>query len=169
MIMNILICGENELLRFIRSGKELYSHCISITNPGKDTTRLIRGIFKAVLSLSFLDDDQSPRMSDIKKLIDFYTSTKAFATGYVVHCHRGVSRSTAIALCLMYLALGSEDESIAKLLEVTRSANPNARILQLFDEHTGSHLSKTKHKLDIERLRIKFSRPIAIQKPFNKE
>ncbi|NRP70326.1 hypothetical protein ILFOPFJJ_01205 [Ensifer psoraleae] len=57
----------------------------------------------------------------------------------LVHCHAGVSRSTAFAYGLIahQLGEGREEEAFAALLTITRKPWPNRRIIEILDASLG--------------------------------
>ncbi|MBD9593877.1 dual specificity protein phosphatase family protein [Ensifer sp. ENS07] len=57
----------------------------------------------------------------------------------LVHCHAGVSRSTAFAYGLIahQLGAGREDEAFRALLTITRKPWPNRRIIEILDAALG--------------------------------
>lgn len=105
--------GELELEDHRKNNGSICSHCISIGDPGSVTPISIKYGFDEILILRFLDfeskedilndDEILVSKDDIIKVIDFYNSTKNDANGYTIHCWQGISRSTAVALGLLYL------------------------------------------------------------------
>jgi predicted protein tyrosine phosphatase len=57
----------------------------------------------------------------------------------LIHCHAGVSRSTALAYgaISMLLGPGLENEAFENLLEITRKPWPNRRVVECMDEILG--------------------------------
>jgi predicted protein tyrosine phosphatase len=57
----------------------------------------------------------------------------------LVHCHAGISRSTAFALCLMAhrLGPGREEDAFAAFLQIVNKPWPNRRIVEIIDGHLG--------------------------------
>lgn len=55
----------------------------------------------------------------------------------LVHCHAGVSRSTAFAYSILAhrFGAGREDEAFAALLSIVNKPWPNRRIIEIFDAH----------------------------------
>jgi predicted protein tyrosine phosphatase len=55
----------------------------------------------------------------------------------LVHCHAGVSRSTAFAYGVIAhrFGAGREDEAFAALLSIVNKPWPNRRIIEIFDAH----------------------------------
>lgn len=174
--MNIQIFGQNELVNHIKNSSKVYSHCISITNPGKsihpdDTSHtspeILNKTFDDVLELKFWDANKIehidhfeskkiPTKSDILKIIDFVEKTKDEATGYTIHCWRGISRSTAVGFGILQYFLNDENEASKQLISVRRKAMPLKLIVELFDKEFGSNLAqfnKTVYKARINAMR----------------
>ena len=72
----------------------------------------------------------------IQKILDF-TAPLVQTDKLLVHCHAGISRSTAVA-CGVLCQHGLTPENAAKLvLSVRKQAYPNKHVLQIFDEILG--------------------------------
>jgi predicted protein tyrosine phosphatase len=93
-----------------------------------------------------------PRRRDVRRVLRFYEATAAEATGYVVHCWGGISRSPAIALGLFYLETGSEDEAARNLRAIRPEAGPHRLIARLFDAELGSRLEEAAERIRGERM-----------------
>jgi predicted protein tyrosine phosphatase len=127
----------------------------------------IRRHFRRVLRLAFYDVEEMrhlgtmrprriPRKSDVRRVIRFFNRTCREADGYTLHCWGGVSRSTAVALGILYLITGSENEAADTLLRVRPEAGPHRRIVRYFDELLGSNLKAANdgiHQRRLERMR----------------
>ncbi len=169
----VQVFGQEELVEHILAGGEHYSHLVSIGNPRrpfqtlKPDTRipaLFRRKFQGILRLDFFDVEQKrhlakwqfpkriPRRSDVKRAIRFFRDTKESATGYTIHCWRGVSRSTAFALGFLYMITGSEDEAKRMLQYMRPAAGPHRRIVEWFDAELGSNLVAVNAEIRQERL-----------------
>jgi predicted protein tyrosine phosphatase len=107
--------------------------------------------FRRILRLAFHDATERshlrhplltriPEVRDARRVVAFWRRTRREASGYVVHCWAGVSRSTAAALALLYLETGSEAEAVRRLREVRPQALPNLRFVRCFDRILGSRL-----------------------------
>ena len=172
--MNIQVFGQFELEEHIRNGGEIYSHLISIGNPGfirrpdHVLPKLFKQSFSSILRLRFYDVRKKeqlgpqqkikriPKKKDVKRVIKFFEKTKYEATGYNIHCWQGVSRSTAVALILLYLIYEDEGKASKKLVEIRRQAMPNKLIVTLFDEMYNTNLgnfSETVYKHRIEAMK----------------
>jgi predicted protein tyrosine phosphatase len=164
------IFGQRELVAHLESGGRHYSHCISIGNPGRgfgrpDTVEPpeLRRNFRRVLRLGFYDVEEMghlgtmkprriPRKSDVRRVIRFFRRTRGEATGYTVHCWGGVSRSPAVALGILYLITGSEQEAGAILMDIRPGTGPNLLIVRFFDELLGSRLAAVSEGVRAGRL-----------------
>lgn len=144
--MKFLVYSQNELVYTLQDGPRT-SHCISITNPGEITPDIVKRSYNGLLELKFCDSDNSPvtaskvTKEDVEKIIDFYDDN---ATGFSVHCQRGIARSTAAMLCLMYLYYKDESKAVERLKQIRPLARPLEALLDIFDEITGSDFSFVK-------------------------
>ncbi|WP_026617924.1 protein-tyrosine phosphatase family protein [Ensifer aridi] len=86
----------------------------------------------------------------------------------LVHCHAGVSRSTAFAYCLIahQLGAGSEEEAFAALLTITRKPWPNRRIVEILDEALGR---QGRLLVPLDAMRARHPRRIDAWHRFNKQ
>ena len=170
----IRIFGQPELEAFLNSGGTPHSHLISIGNPRR--TFRLRGIdsripdvfrerYRRVLRLEFFDVEERrhlppgqfpkrvPRKSDVRRVLRFYENTRSFSDGYDIHCWGGISRSTGVALGLLYLETGSEKEAGRLLADIRPQAGPHQKIVGWFDELLGSDLRSANAMLRDARLR----------------
>jgi predicted protein tyrosine phosphatase len=158
--VDIFIFGQRELVDRLEQGHEPTSHLISIGNPGKGVRGtgedscippVFQNHYKSILRLGFFDVEyrrqlrnsrpkRVPMKRDVRKVIRFFRKTKSTASGYTIHCWQGISRSTAIALCLLYLIHKDESVSVEKLMEIRPEAVPHSRLVEFFDQIIGSHL-----------------------------
>ncbi|MBL8967698.1 MAG: hypothetical protein JNG85_11875 [Spirochaetaceae bacterium] len=160
MSRDIRVFGELELLELVRRGEPLPDHLVSIGNPrlpwrpampGERLPPEFRGRFRRILRLTFFDVERKdllgamrprriPEARDVRRLLRFWERSKHEATGYVLHCWGGVSRSTAMALGLLYLDSGSEAAAASRLRELRPEAGPHRGILRHLDAELGSRL-----------------------------
>jgi predicted protein tyrosine phosphatase len=168
----VQVFGETELIAHIRAGGSCYDHLISIgnpprllgrANPGQRMPRELRARFPRYLRLSFFDVEsvdqlgpmrpkRVPTARDIRRVIRFFESTRSRATGYTIHCWRGISRSAAIALGMLYLIHGSEGAAKDELRRIRPAAMPLKRIVGLFDDELGCNLTGVNDIIYAERL-----------------
>jgi len=139
----VTICGIEELEGHCAGG---VTHVLSILDPGwPEPDSLSRFDINRRLRLRFHDVIESqpgiaPERWDVELLLAFSRDlTMANEVHLLVHCHAGVSRSTAAATLVM--AQTCHDRPAAEVLqEVVRlrpRAWPNLRILELGDEILG--------------------------------
>jgi predicted protein tyrosine phosphatase len=122
-MINIQIFGQVELENHIKKGGNVYSHLISIGNPGRGkrgipdhvVPDLFRTSFQSILRLEFYDaEDKSflgplrpkriPQKRDVRRVVRYFEKTKHRADGYTIHCWRGRIRISDSA------KLGAEDQ-----------------------------------------------------------
>lgn len=156
---SLQVCGEQELVNQLMRGGAHYSHCISIRNPDETMPEIIKTSFRAVLELRFYDADEReqlgpsqtvqriPEQKDVTGIVEFFGMTSGEATGYTVHCWQGISRSPAVALGLLYLMTGSEEEAARILKRARPDARPHRKIVRFFDEQLGCRLTAVNEKI----------------------
>jgi predicted protein tyrosine phosphatase len=156
--VSIQVFGEQELVDHLARGGAHYSHCVSIRNPDETIPAVIKNSFRAILELRFYDAEEIeqlgaqtikriPERRDVKGVIEFFRLTAAEATGYTLHCWQGISRSPAVALGLLYLLTGSEDEAAYHLKRIRPDARPHRKLVRLFDEQLGCRLAAVNARL----------------------
>jgi predicted protein tyrosine phosphatase len=74
-----------------------------------------------------------PEKSDIMKAVEFSKLHKV----HIVHCHAGVSRSSAIAYAIFRSQGKSKQEAMKEVYKINLHAEPNTRIVRLTDEIFG--------------------------------
>ncbi len=153
------VFAETDLIDHIIANKKHYSHCISIRDPEDKQSVTIESGFKEVLELKFYDIESieyQPKgydinrvtlaeYKDIIKIYDFFERTirDKSLTGYTIHCRRGISRSAAVALGLIYLVIKNELQAVKYLLKIRPEAMPLPRILRFWDQILDSNLSES--------------------------
>lgn len=162
--ISIQVFGEQELVEHLARGGAHYSHCISIRNPDETMPGIIKDNFRAILELRFYDVEEIehlgpaqtikriPERRDVKGVVEFFRMTAAEATGYTLHCWQGISRSPAVALGLLYLMTGSEDEAARHLKRIRPDARPHQKLVRFFDDQLGCRLAAVNEKLRSDTL-----------------
>lgn len=149
--MNLQIFSKAVLQDMLDNEERLFSHCISINDPGSFPLRDPYSFFIRILRLEFEDINFNanrnsgkalPTENTIKEIVGFYNDTKDEADGYTVHCHAGISRSPAAGLMLLYLDTKSEEQAFSRLLEIKDFCLPNRIMIDIFDRLYGSKLSE---------------------------
>lgn len=133
------ICGLEALARHCRHG---VSHVVSILDPEEpEPESLAAWPAGARLMLRFHDIVgpsrwlAAPKAGHVELLLAFGRSLRGQAGHLLIHCHGGVSRSTAAAAALLLQAHpeADEDEVIGHVAGLRPQAWPNARIVTFAD------------------------------------
>ncbi len=143
---DISVCGIPELDMFCTAG---VSHVLSILDPGTPEPAAF-GEFgeHARLELRFHDviDEReghvAPRAPDVARLLDFgeeILRESADGVHLLVHCHAGISRSTAAMILLLAQARPDRPgaEALAEVVRVRPHAWPNLRMVEFGDTLLG--------------------------------
>ena len=136
----VTICGIDELGFHWEAG---VTHVLSILDPGWPEPEAL-GAFDAHrrLELRFHDVIEAgpgwiaPERRDVEQLLTFGRDlTEARGTHLLVHCHAGVSRSTAAATLILAQARPDRpaEEALKAVVRHRPRAWPNLRILELGD------------------------------------
>jgi predicted protein tyrosine phosphatase len=135
----VTICGLNELPQHCAVG---VSHVLSLLDsdtPRPTTLDQYEGIASELLNFDDVIDEypgfHAPRQIHVERILVFGERLRRDAGKHLlVHCHAGISRSTASAAVLMaQFNPGRETEAFLKLLELRPHAWPNTRIVELAD------------------------------------
>ena len=70
----------------------------------------------------------------------------------LIHCWQGISRSPAIALGILYMITGTEEEAARILLAIRPQAGPHQKIVRLFDEELGCNLTAVSNKIRNDKI-----------------
>jgi predicted protein tyrosine phosphatase len=143
MKINLTICGVKELPD--QEGKR-WTHVISIWDKDCLFDPACRERVKAVapcakLLFSFFadtivsDHPHAPRLQDVERILDF-TSGLTTKAKVLVHCHAGVSRSTATAYAILcqHSKPGMEMENLLHVQTLRDLVFPNGLIIELADK-----------------------------------
>ena len=87
-----------------------------------------------------LDDYVEPKQFHIERALSFVD--KIDDRALLIHCHAGISRSSAIALAIIARCLGAgkEVEAVKTLEEINPHARPNKSIVRMTDEILGREM-----------------------------
>jgi predicted protein tyrosine phosphatase len=141
----LVICGLDQINAHCTSD---ISHIVSILDPGYDKPEaLARFAAHERIDLRFHDiideHDQmtAPQRDDIDRLLQFGRSMlqSPSAINVLIHCHAGLSRSTAAALLLLMQGQPrqSPETTMTQLLEIKPNAWPNLRMIEIGDDLLG--------------------------------
>ena len=144
----ITVCGLDELADQASAG---VSHVLSILDPGWPEPEVLRNFdIHRRLRLHFHDVIEplpgwiAPERWDVDLLLAFGRTVAAASSGpagahLLVHCHAGVSRSTAAAALILAQAVPERPahEVFAAIVRIRPRAWPNLRILEFGDDILG--------------------------------
>jgi predicted protein tyrosine phosphatase len=144
----VTVCGLDELVALDAAG---VTHVVSILDPGWPEPEPLRNFdVHCRLKLHFHDVIEqfpgwiAPERWDIDLLLAFGRDVagahgRDLGPHLLVHCHAGVSRSTAAAILLLAQQRPdrSADEAVAEVARIRPRAWPNLRILELGDTALG--------------------------------
>lgn len=147
-ISTLTICGIEELPSH---GKRLVTHVLSILDPeAPEIAAFDRYDAHERTTLRFHDIIESrpgqilPQPEHVQDILRFGAELSESRTGrteghLLVHCHMGVSRSTAAMLTLMAQARPDEeaDHLFERLREIRAQAWPNSRMVGFADDLLG--------------------------------
>ena len=139
MPFRLSVCGLAELTEIVKSGP---THVVSILDPEAPEPEDLAGLSDgARVQLRFHDVScetpgyLAPQRDDIDALLAFGRTIAMNPSPHVlVHCHAGISRSTAAAVVLLVQRRpGAERQVFEWVSQVRPVAWPNARIIRLAD------------------------------------
>jgi predicted protein tyrosine phosphatase len=144
MPFQVTICGIEELEGHCAGG---ITHVLSILDPGWPEPESLSGFdINRRLRLRFHDVIEpqpgwiAPERWDIELLLAFSRDLAGATEAHLlIHCHAGVSRSTAAATLVMAQTCPDRpvDEVLREVVRLRPRAWPNLRILELGDEILG--------------------------------
>lgn len=165
MTQKVFVFGELELIDAITKGQiPDRMGCISIRNPNEVIPDEIIDRFEHLLELKFYDaykiehlgphqiPQRIPVPDDAKRVVNFIDTTRENCDGYIIHCWQGVSRSTAVAMGVLYRLYGSESTTKRILKKVRSVARPHMGIVEYFDSLYNSKLGQVAQEIRDERL-----------------
>jgi len=143
MPFEISICGIEELEPFATQG---VTHLLSVLDPEYPEPESL-GLLSPThrLQLRFHDTiDIRPgqtmvEIEQVRQVLAFGRDLPAEDGHLLVHCHAGISRSTAFTILLLAQALPDvpSDEIVAEIVRIRPRTWPNLRIIELGDEILG--------------------------------
>jgi len=136
----VTICGIPELSQHCSAG---VSHVLSIIDTQEPRPPALDGFTGIDHELIRFDDVvaeypgfEACTLAHIVKVLEFGERVHANPQGHVlVHCHAGISRSTAAAAILMAQhAPGQEEAAFLRLLDLRKHGWPNTRMVEFADQ-----------------------------------
>ena len=138
----LTVCGLHEL---DAHGARDVTHVLSLLDPGTPEPTAFSTYDPHIRTTLYFHDAIEPgrdivlpEMSDIETILAF--ARDAGDVGHLlIHCHMGISRSTAAMLMVMAQAFPDdlEDTLIDRLTEIRPQAWPNSRMIAFADERLG--------------------------------
>lgn len=133
------ICGLDELPDFARSD---VSHVVSILDPTTPEPAVLKTYAPHIHIIYRFDDVirdipgfQAPVKQDVERILAFGENLRHQQVHHLlIHCHAGVSRSTAMAAMLMAQHKpGLEEDAFAVIREIRPRSWPNSRMIDFAD------------------------------------
>lgn len=136
---HITICGLDELCLHGSAG---ITHVLTILDPGwpdprdfSDYAPHHRTVWRFHDIIAERAEMTAPQAGDVAAILDFGQHATTGGIGHLlIHCHMGISRSTATAVILMAQHHpGREAEAFAELARIRPRSWPNSRMVTLAD------------------------------------
>ncbi len=140
----LTVCGLHEL---DGHGARDVTHVLSLLDPGTPEPAAFSAYDPHVRATLFFHDAIEPapnvvlpEMSDVETILAFARDAGE-ARHLLIHCHLGVSRSTAAMLMVLAQAYPDDRETalVDRLLEIRPQAWPNSRMIGFADQSLGRH------------------------------
>jgi predicted protein tyrosine phosphatase len=163
----LTVCGLEELDQHSARG---VTHVLSILDPGTPEPEFgaygehRRTVLRFHDIIVPLPDQVLPEREDVEAILGFHDELLAEERGHaethvLIHCHAGISRSTAAMAMLLAKAYPDEDEIelIKRLHAIREKAWPNARMIAFADDilGRGGRLTKAVRRLHARQLIVR--------------
>jgi predicted protein tyrosine phosphatase len=138
-LSTLTVCGLHEL---DGHGARDVTHVLSLLDPGTPEPTAFSSYDPHVRATLYFHDAIEPapdmvlpEMSDVERILAFARDAGDIRH-LLIHCHMGVSRSTAAMLMVMAQAFPGEPEDVLvdRLMEIRPQAWPNSLMIALADE-----------------------------------
>jgi len=139
---DLVICGLHEIDHTL---DERVTHVLSILDPDTPEPpkfavlppdQLLRLRFHDVI-----EEDQplteAPSPMHVRAILKFGAEAVRAHHRILIHCHMGISRSTAAAVMLLAERGHAPEAAVARVAELRPVAWPNLRMIELADAHLG--------------------------------
>jgi predicted protein tyrosine phosphatase len=143
VLSTLTICGLDELDGHSARG---VTHVLSILDPGWPEPAAFlafdphfRATFHFHDAIEPEPDIVLPQKADVAAILAFGREVGDDVRHLLIHCHAGVSRSTAAMLMILAQALPHEKEDavVDRLMQIRPQAWPNSRMIAFADEQLG--------------------------------
>jgi predicted protein tyrosine phosphatase len=137
----VTICGLTELPGLCGAGVTHLLSVLDIHHPLPESLASLQDIERELLRFDDVVAEfpgfTACRPADIERLLAFGERVHAAGSAarhVLIHCHAGISRSTAAAAVLMaQFNQGRETEAFLSLLDIRAHAWPNTRVVEMAD------------------------------------
>ena len=142
VLSTLTVCGLHEL--DAHSARDV-THVLSLLDPGTPEPAAFSTYDRHVRTTLYFHDAIEPgpdvvlpEMSDVETILAFAREASDMRR-LLVHCHMGISRSSAAMLMILAQAFPDvpELDLAARLTEIRPQAWPNSRMIRLADERLG--------------------------------
>jgi len=140
--LDLVICGLQEI-----DGKldQHVTHVLSILDPITPEPEKFATLAEGTLLRLRFDDviedrppSVAPAAAHIASILEFGRAVAAHTKHRIlIHCHMGISRSTAAAIMLLAGHHGDAEGAVARVTELRPVAWPNLRMIELADAQLG--------------------------------
>jgi predicted protein tyrosine phosphatase len=143
ILSTLTICGLDELDGHSARG---VSHILSILDPGWPEPEALSAFDRHCRATFYFHDAIEPapgvvlpQKSDVEAILAFGRAAGRDPSHLLIHCHAGISRSTAAMLMILAQAFpGETEDAIAdRLTRIRPQAWPNSRMVGFADEILG--------------------------------
>ena len=139
---DLVICGLHEIDGTL---DERVTHVLSILDPGTpEPAKFAELPADQLLRLRFhdvIEEDQplteAPSPMHIEAILKFGADAARAHHRILIHCHMGISRSTAAAVMLLAKEGRDPEAAVAHVTALRPIAWPNLRMIELADAHLG--------------------------------
>ena len=154
----LTICGLEELTSHSDRG---VSHVLSILDPGWPEPEAFWSFDPHHRTTLHFHDDIEPRAGivlpekkDVETILAFGRDLGGDLRHLLIHCHAGISRSTAAMTMILAQAFPNEsdDAIVERLLKIRPQAWPNSRLIGFADEILGRNLIDPVSRIYARRL-----------------